>query len=201
MERHEACSITGSTTPERRTRPVSHLCHPPHPSSSRGPPTTTQATLKHRSIVHDFSSLHSLLVGSSTAPYVVPSPMATTFAPSPLTSAQSTSRQQYLTPNSPPQQQRRLVSRQRFIQDFSQCLFEFVVQLLPTTEEMAVKEDVRKLLERLIRTIEPDSRLLSFGSSANGFSLKNSGAFNSPPSRIQHGPPADRPVKTWIYAV
>nr|VWO95855.1 Urease (EC (Urea amidohydrolase) [Ganoderma boninense] len=102
--------------------------------------------------------------------------MATTFAPSPLTSTQSTSRQQFLTPHSPPQQQRRLVSRQRFVQDFSQCLFEFVVQLLPTTEEMAVKEDVRKLLERLIRTIEPDSRLLSFGSSANGFSLKNSGA-------------------------
>ncbi|KAI0270719.1 hypothetical protein BC834DRAFT_529456 [Gloeopeniophorella convolvens] len=34
--------------------------------------------------------------------------------------------------------------------------------------------DVRKLLERLIRTIEPDSRLLSFGSTANGFSLRNS---------------------------
>ncbi|KAI0742738.1 hypothetical protein C8Q80DRAFT_929110 [Daedaleopsis nitida] len=100
--------------------------------------------------------------------------MATTFAPSPLTTTPSSSRQQYLTPNSPPQQQRRLVSRQRFTQDLSQCLVEFVVQLLPTTEEMAVKEDVRKLLERLIRTIEPDSRLLSFGSSANGFSLKNS---------------------------
>jgi terminal uridylyltransferase len=40
---------------------------------------------------------------------------------------------------------------------------------------MAVKEDVRKLLERLIRTIEPESRLLSFGSTANGFSLRNSG--------------------------
>lgn len=37
-----------------------------------------------------------------------------------------------------------------------------------------MKEDVRKLLERLIRTIEPDSRLLSFGSTANGFSLRNS---------------------------
>ncbi|KAI0717723.1 hypothetical protein C8T65DRAFT_737776 [Cerioporus squamosus] len=98
--------------------------------------------------------------------------MATTFAQSPLQS--SSPRQQFLTPHSPPQQQRRLISRQRFIQDFSQCLFEFVIQLLPTTEEMAVKEDVRKLLERLIRTIEPDSRLLSFGSSANGFSLKNS---------------------------
>ena len=43
-------------------------------------------------------------------------------------------------------------------------------------EELAVKEDVRKLLERLIRTIEPESRLLSFGSTANGFSLRNSGA-------------------------
>jgi terminal uridylyltransferase len=71
--------------------------------------------------------------------------------------------------------QRRHASKQRFVADLSQCLFDFVIQLLPTTEEMAVKEDVRKLLERLIRTIEPDSRLLSFGSTANGFSLRNSG--------------------------
>ncbi|KAJ6598675.1 hypothetical protein B0H10DRAFT_2085509 [Mycena sp. CBHHK59/15] len=69
---------------------------------------------------------------------------------------------------------RRLPSRHRFVADLSQCLFDFVIQLLPTQEEMAVKEDVRKLLERLIRTIEPDSRLLSFGSTANGFSLRNS---------------------------
>lgn len=66
-------------------------------------------------------------------------------------------------------------AKQRFVNDLSQCLFDFVIQLLPTQEEMAVKEDVRKLLERLIRTIEPDSRLLSFGSTANGFSLRNSG--------------------------
>ncbi|KIY65738.1 hypothetical protein CYLTODRAFT_412395 [Cylindrobasidium torrendii FP15055 ss-10] len=65
-------------------------------------------------------------------------------------------------------------SRPRFVAELSQCLFDFVIQLLPTAEEMAVKEDVRKLLERLIRTIEPDSRLLSFGSTANGFSLRNS---------------------------
>ncbi|KAH9986209.1 hypothetical protein BJV74DRAFT_775069, partial [Russula compacta] len=64
--------------------------------------------------------------------------------------------------------------RQRFVATLSQCLFDFVVQLLPTAEELAVKEDVRKLLERLIRTIEPNSRLLSFGSTANGFSLRNS---------------------------
>jgi terminal uridylyltransferase len=62
-----------------------------------------------------------------------------------------------------------------FHAELSQCLFDFVIQLLPTAEEMAVKEDVRKLLERLIRTIEPNSRLLSFGSTANGFSLRNSG--------------------------
>lgn len=75
---------------------------------------------------------------------------------------------------SPPIQQRRHASKQHFVADLSQCLFDFVIQLLPTPEEMAVKEDVRKLLERLIRTIEPDSRLLSFGSTANGFSLRNS---------------------------
>ncbi|KAG6857027.1 hypothetical protein H0H87_010700 [Tephrocybe sp. NHM501043] len=70
--------------------------------------------------------------------------------------------------------QRRHATKMRFVADLSQCLFDFVIQLLPTTEEMAVKEDVRKLLERLIRTIEPDSRLLSFGSTANGFNLRNS---------------------------
>jgi terminal uridylyltransferase len=66
-------------------------------------------------------------------------------------------------------------SRTAFFNELSQCLFDFVIQLLPTAEEMAVKEDVRKLLEKLIRTIEPESRLLSFGSTANGFSLRNSG--------------------------
>jgi hypothetical protein len=75
----------------------------------------------------------------------------------------------------PSMQRRQVHSKQRFVTDLSQRLFEFVIQLLPTQEEMAVKEDVRKLLERLIRTIEPDSRLLSFGSTANGFSLRNSG--------------------------
>lgn len=79
--------------------------------------------------------------------------------------------------SSPIQQHPRQTSKQRFVADLSQCLFDFVIQLLPTQEEMAVKEDVRKLLERLIRTIEPDSRLLSFGSTANGFSLRNSGQY------------------------
>ncbi|KAI0696154.1 hypothetical protein BC835DRAFT_885530 [Cytidiella melzeri] len=71
-------------------------------------------------------------------------------------------------------QRRPMVSKHRFAADLSRCLYDFVVQLLPTPEELAIKEDVRKLLERLIRTIEPDSRLLSFGSTANGFSLRNS---------------------------
>lgn len=71
--------------------------------------------------------------------------------------------------------QRRHSSRQRFVADLSQCLFDFVIQLLPPPDELHIKEDVRKLLERLIRTIEPDSRLLAFGSTANGFSLRNSG--------------------------
>ncbi|KAH9976697.1 hypothetical protein BGW80DRAFT_876007 [Lactifluus volemus] len=75
-------------------------------------------------------------------------------------------------PHSHPAQPR--ASRQRFVADLSQCLFDCIIQLLPTTEELAVKEDVRKLLERLIRTIEPQSRLFSFGSTANGFSLRNS---------------------------
>lgn len=83
----------------------------------------------------------------------------------------------YLNPTSSPipPHQRPHSSRHRFLLELSQCLTDFVQQLLPTPEELAVKEDVRKLLERLIRTIEPDSRLLSFGSTANGFSLRNSG--------------------------
>lgn len=82
---------------------------------------------------------------------------------------------QPLPPHHPPNQPRRnSASKQKFLLEFSQCLVDFVVQLLPTVEELAVKEDVRKLLERLIRTIEPESRLLSFGSTANGFSLRNS---------------------------
>ncbi|KZT37127.1 hypothetical protein SISSUDRAFT_1006570 [Sistotremastrum suecicum HHB10207 ss-3] len=61
-----------------------------------------------------------------------------------------------------------------FCHELSQCLYDFVLQLLPTAEELDVKEDVRKLLEKLIQTLEPSSRLLSFGSTANGFSLRNS---------------------------
>lgn len=66
-------------------------------------------------------------------------------------------------------------NRSRATDSLSQCLSDFVNQLAPTREEVAIKEDVRKLLERLIRTVQPQSRLLAFGSTANGFSLRNSG--------------------------
>jgi len=87
---------------------------------------------------------------------------------------------------------------QRFLNDLSTSLFSFVLPLLPTNEELTVKEEsvfltyfltwslslaihvddflrVRGLIEKLIKTIEPSARLLSFGSSCNSFGLRNSG--------------------------
>ena len=92
------------------------------------------------------------------------------------------------------QSRRNSSSKQKFLLEFSQCLVDFVVQLLPTVEELAVKEDVRKLLERLIRTIEPESRLLSFGSTANGFSLRNSGPSTNALTALVCGGVADVPI-------
>ena len=92
------------------------------------------------------------------------------------------------------QSRRNSSSKQKFLLEFSQCLVDFVVQLLPTVEELAVKEDVRKLLERLIRTIEPESRLLSFGSTANGFSLRNSGLSTNTLTALVCGGVADAPI-------
>ena len=116
----------------------------------------------------------------------------------PMTSQTQTSsaHSQHLT-QYPQQSQRRHISKQRFFSDLSQCLFDFVIQLLPTVEEMAVKEDVRKLLERLIRTIEPDSRLLSFGSTGNGFALRNSGECQTIASITIFA----KITQTWIYVV
>ncbi|ORX34392.1 hypothetical protein BD324DRAFT_146131 [Kockovaella imperatae] len=62
----------------------------------------------------------------------------------------------------------------RFLNDLSSSLFSFVLPLLPTNEELTVKEEVRGLIEKLIKTIEPSARLLSFGSSCNSFGLRNS---------------------------
>jgi terminal uridylyltransferase len=94
----------------------------------------------------------------------------------------------------PNQPRRNSASKQKFLLEFSQCLVDFVVQLLPTVEELAIKEDVRKLLERLIRTIEPESRLLSFGSTANGFSLKNSGPSTHTSTTFLCGGVVDTPI-------
>ncbi|GHJ84656.1 hypothetical protein NliqN6_1058 [Naganishia liquefaciens] len=62
----------------------------------------------------------------------------------------------------------------QYLTDLSTSLFSFVLPLLPTAEELATKEEVRGLIERLIKTIEPSSRLASFGSSCNSFGLRNS---------------------------
>ncbi|RXK37596.1 hypothetical protein M231_05138 [Tremella mesenterica] len=66
------------------------------------------------------------------------------------------------------------VLHRRFLNDLSSSLFSFVLPLLPTNEELHVKEEVRGLIEKLIKTIEPSARLLSFGSSCNSFGLRNS---------------------------
>ncbi|TXT11155.1 hypothetical protein VHUM_01906 [Vanrija humicola] len=66
------------------------------------------------------------------------------------------------------------VLHRRFLSDLSTSLFSFVLPLLPTSEELSIKEEVRTLIEKLIKTIEPSARLLSFGSSCNSFGLRNS---------------------------
>lgn len=69
------------------------------------------------------------------------------------------------------------LSTRQYLTDLSTSLFSFVLPLLPTAEELATKEEVRVLIERLIKTIEPSSRLASFGSSCNSFGLRNSGEY------------------------
>ena len=54
------------------------------------------------------------------------------------------------------------------------------------TEAVVLTKDyrVRGLIEKLIKTIEPSARLLSFGSSCNSFGLRNSGQLAPVPSLI-----------------
>ncbi|WVN88679.1 uncharacterized protein L203_103892 [Cryptococcus depauperatus CBS 7841] len=66
------------------------------------------------------------------------------------------------------------VLHRRFLNDLSSSLFSFVLPLLPPGEELSVKEEVRCLIEKLIKSLEPSARLLSFGSSCNSFGLRNS---------------------------
>ncbi|CED82695.1 cid1 [Phaffia rhodozyma] len=65
-------------------------------------------------------------------------------------------------------------AKQRYLDELSTSLFHFILPLLPTPEELNTKQQVRVLIEKLIRTVEPGARLLAFGSTANGFSLRNS---------------------------
>ncbi|KAK4685371.1 terminal uridylyltransferase, partial [Tremellales sp. Uapishka_1] len=66
------------------------------------------------------------------------------------------------------------ILHRRFLVDLSASLSNFVIPMLPTHEELTVKEEVRALIEKLIRTIEPSAELCSFGSSCNSFGLRNS---------------------------
>ncbi|TIA74594.1 hypothetical protein E3P91_00882 [Wallemia ichthyophaga] len=64
--------------------------------------------------------------------------------------------------------------RSALSQDLTGCLFSFILPLLPTAEEYAIKEQTRLLLERIIVRVSPGARLTAFGSMANGFALRNS---------------------------
>lgn len=46
-------------------------------------------------------------------------------------------------------------------------ILSVILPLLPTPEELALKSQVRTLLERLVRTVEPNCRLLRFGSTVS----------------------------------
>ncbi|MCP6026019.1 nucleotidyltransferase domain-containing protein, partial [Klebsiella pneumoniae] len=54
------------------------------------------------------------------------------------------------------------------------CIVAFLSPILPTEEEYRIKEATRRQLERLANRVSPGSKLLAFGSMANGFALRNS---------------------------
>lgn len=61
-------------------------------------------------------------------------------------------------------------------QDFSEYLHNiFIPSVLPTHMEFQVKEKTRKYLEMLADKALPGARLIPFGSTASGLSLRNSG--------------------------
>ncbi|TIC69812.1 hypothetical protein E3Q02_00725 [Wallemia mellicola] len=70
--------------------------------------------------------------------------------------------------------------REALSQDLTGCLFSFILPLLPTAEEYAIKEQTRLLLEKLIDRVSPGARLIAFGSMANGFALRNSDPASEP---------------------
>lgn len=56
-----------------------------------------------------------------------------------------------------------------------------ILPLLPTPEELNTKQQVRVLIEKLIRTVEPKSRLLAFGSTVRPSNLPARAALRARP--------------------
>ena len=67
-------------------------------------------------------------------------------------------------------------SYERHTSDMARTVVEFLTPLLPTEDEYRIKESTRRQLEGLVTRAAPGAQLLAFGSMANGFALRNSGA-------------------------
>ena len=52
----------------------------------------------------------------------------------------------------------------------------YLPSIMPSPQEYAEKESTRQSLEALAKTVLPGCSLVAFGSTANGLSLRNSGA-------------------------
>ncbi len=63
---------------------------------------------------------------------------------------------------------------ERHTTELTNCIVAFLSPILPTEEEYRIKEATRRQLERLANRVSPGSKLLAFGSMANGFALRNS---------------------------
>jgi hypothetical protein len=182
------CSVLGETRPyERTTRRPRSTCEPSRRSISALLGITVDAQLLALAVAPTpIPTVHTAAWSSHTDSALSSIAMSVYVQSVPASPIYSAEPNHYLFHSPPPpplpssgarssHHARQRASKHRFYAELSQCLFDFVIQLLPTREELSIKEDVRRLLERLIRTIEPESRLLSFGSTANGFALKNSG--------------------------
>jgi terminal uridylyltransferase len=73
---------------------------------------------------------------------------------------------------------RQQIAFEKYTVDLTNCLIAFLSPLLPTEEEYRIKEATRRQLEKLAGRVSSGAKLLAFGSMANGFALKNSGAYD-----------------------
>lgn len=76
----------------------------------------------------------------------------------------------------PPRMRPAPISIERHAADVARAIVAFLTPLLPTEEEYRIKEATRRQLERLASHVSGEARLLAFGSMANGFAIRNSGA-------------------------